>query len=124
MPSPDLNAPEPAVQAAAPTIAPIFALGRSRQPTILEQINSIPRERLQTRLVTDLPRILISDGRKKGEWVLESWLHSERARTSWVSEQGLILVQVLDGAPGETTWNRSDAFPDVWEAPRQSRAGQ
>jgi hypothetical protein len=56
------------------------------------------------RLITDLPRILISDGRKKGEWVLESWLHSERARTSWVSEQGLILVQVLDGALGEMTW--------------------
>jgi hypothetical protein len=104
MPSSDFNEPEPAVQPAAPIIAPIFTLSRPRQPTIHEQISSAPRERLRTRLVADLPRILISSGKKQGEWILESWLHNERARTSWVAQQGHILVQILDGAAAETAW--------------------
>jgi hypothetical protein len=104
MPSPDFNEAEPAVQPAAPILAPIFASGRVRHPSILEQIKSTPRERLQTRHLDDLPRILISDGKLKGEWVLESWLHSERARTSWVSENGLILLQITHGAAGAATW--------------------
>ncbi|KAB5581292.1 hypothetical protein GE09DRAFT_1085806 [Coniochaeta sp. 2T2.1] len=87
-----------------PGISIVTTARRPRHLTVSDQIKAIPRERLVTSEVADLPRITVLEGSHAGEWVLEDWLHSSRQRTSWVAEQGFALVRIHGGLAGETWW--------------------
>src|SRR3981081_283336 len=84
-------------QDALTTIAPIFGGGiQPRRTIIKEQIDNIPLVQTRSLDVEGLPRLEIHKGIYKGsKYVLESWLHSHRPKTSWVNAHGFLLLPVL-----------------------------
>ena len=87
---------------APPDLAPIFSGVRPRPQTVQEQLEAIAPAQMRSLAVEDLPRLRLLG--KGGQYVLESWLHSRRPRTSWITAHGHLLVQVQATGLGETLW--------------------
>jgi hypothetical protein len=77
---------------APPALAPIFGGVRPRPRTVQEQLEAVAPVQTRSLTVEDLPRLTLLG--KGGQYVLESWLHSRRPRTSWITAHGHLLVQV------------------------------
>jgi hypothetical protein len=100
------NVTPPSDVPSSPPLASIFNnTFRRRHQTIDEQIAAAPTTQIRSLQIEDLPRLKVHEGGyKANEYVLESWLHNRRPRTSWINRYGHLLVQIRGSSLGETFW--------------------
>ena len=84
------------------TIIISLALVSRPAQSLASQFAAIPDEATKVASIEDLPTITIT-GSYHGQYILETWLHRKRKRSSWISKHGLYLVKISDSgtASGE-----------------------